>query len=229
VPRPLVAPAVSEANDPHLASQPDLTLTPYRRFVVVGDSMAAGTGDPAPGYEHLGWADRIARALGSDAEYLNLGKRNLLAAEVRATQLEPALAFKPDLAAVVCGGNNLMRPDHDRAVVEAEVNAIVRALRDAGSEVIMFAPFDMSTSDVLPEDYKPRWRALIQSMADLARRVARRNGALLVEFGEHPAGADASIYSSDRIHLNARGHAICAAGTARALARRAAVVGQWAA
>lgn len=229
VPRPLVSPAVTEAGDPHLAGQPDLTLTPYRRFVVIGDSMAAGVGDATAGYEHLGWADRIARALGPDAEYLNLGKRNLRAAEVRATQLEPALAFEPDLAAVLCGGNDLMDPDHDPAAVEAAVDGIVRALRAAGSEVIMFAPFDMSTSDMLPEDHKPHWRSLIEAMTQQARRVARRNGALLIEFGDHPAGADPSIYSSDRIHLNARGHAICAAGTAHALARRAAVRGKWAA
>jgi EmrB/QacA subfamily drug resistance transporter len=227
--RPPATPSLNEANDPFLRSQPDLTLTPYRRFVVVGDSMAAGTGDPSPGYEHLGWADRIARALGPEAAYLNLGRRNLLAREVRATQLEAALAFKPDLAAVLCGGNDLMRPDHDPAAVEEHLDAIVRALRAAGSEVIMFAPFDMSTSDVLPQEHKARWRSLIEGMTQQARRVARRNGALLVEFGDHPAGADASIYSSDRIHLNARGHAICAAGTARALARRAAVLGQWAA
>jgi EmrB/QacA subfamily drug resistance transporter len=227
--RPFAAPAVTETNDPHLLGQPDLTLTPYRRFVVVGDSIAAGVGDPVPGYEHLGWADRVARALGPDAEYLNLGKRNLLAAEVRATQLERALAFEPDLAAVICGGNDLMRADHDPAAVEAEVDSIVEALRAAGSEVIMFAPFDMSTSDALPDDYKPHWRSLIDRLTQQARRVARRNGALLVEFGDHPAGADASIYSSDRIHLNARGHAICAAVTARALARRAAVQGERAA
>ena len=229
VPRPLAAPAVNEANDPHLASQPDLTLTPYRRFVVIGDSIAAGVGDQTPGYEHLGWADRIARALRPDAQYLNLGKRNLLAAEVRATQLEQALAFEPDLAAVVCGGNDLMRPHHDPAAVEAELDSIVQALRDAGSEVIMFAPFDMSRSDALPEDHKPHWRSLIERLTELTRRVARRHGVLLIEFGDHPASADASIYSSDRIHLNARGHAICAAVTTQALACRAAVPGQRAA
>jgi lysophospholipase L1-like esterase len=96
-------------------------------------------GDPAPGYTHVGWADRVAARLG--AEYLNLGKRNLLASEVRSTQLEQALAFSPDLAAVLCGGNDLMWRDHNAQAVEREVDAIVAALRAAGSDVIMFAPF----------------------------------------------------------------------------------------
>jgi hypothetical protein len=58
-------------------------------------------------------------------------------------------------------------------------------------------------------------------MSTLAERVARRHGALLVDFRAHPAGADPTIYSTDRIHLNARGHAICAAQTLRALQQRA--------
>jgi lysophospholipase L1-like esterase len=182
--------------------------------------MAEGVGDPTPGYRHLGWADRVAERL--DGEYLNLGERNLLASEVRSTQLNLALGFRPDLAAVLCGGNDVMRKDHDPAAVEREVDAVVAALRASGAEVIMMAPFDISHSALLPDELKPRWRSLIERMSALAERVARRHGALLVDFGDHPAGADPTIYSGDRIHLNARGHAICAAHTLSALAERAA-------
>jgi EmrB/QacA subfamily drug resistance transporter len=217
--RSLAVPAVTEADDPYVAEHAGHLALPYRRFVAVGDSMAEGVGDPTPGYRHLGWADRVAERL--DGEYLNLGKRNLLAAEVRATQLERAIAFAPDLAAVVCGGNDLMRNDHDPEAVERDVDAIVAALRAAGSDVIMIAPFDMSQTELVPDEYKPTWRSLIERMSALAERVARRHGALLVDFRAHPAGADSSIYSTDRIHLNARGHAICAAQTLRALQQRA--------
>ena len=186
------------------------TRTGYRRFVVLGDSMAEGIGDPVAGYEHLGWADRVARTLGPDVAYLNLGRRKLLASEVRATQLARALTFFPDLAAVVCGGNDLMRRDHDPAAVEREVDAIVAALRAVGCDVIMLAPFDISLSDAVPDDRKPGWHALIGAMSQLAERVAHRRGALLLDFGTHPAGGDAGIYSADRIHLNARGHALVA-------------------
>jgi RimJ/RimL family protein N-acetyltransferase len=134
--------------------------------------MAEGVGDPMFGYAHLGWADRVASALHVD--YLNLGRRNLLAAEVRETQLERALAFAPDLAAVVCGGNDLMRPDHDPVAVERNVDAIVAALRAAGSDVIMFAPFDMSRSELLPADRKQSWQSLIERMGALAEARATR-------------------------------------------------------
>jgi EmrB/QacA subfamily drug resistance transporter len=190
----------------------------FERFVVVGDSMAEGVGDPVPGYEHLGWADRVARGIGDGIAYLNLGRRNLLAAEVRATQLDRALAFAPDLAAVVCAGNDLMRRDHDAAAVEREVDAIVTALRAAGSEVIMMAPFDISLTPLVADADKAAWRSLIERMSALAERVARRHGAVLLDFRAHPAGSDPGIYSADKIHLNARGHALVAEDTLRALA-----------
>jgi lysophospholipase L1-like esterase len=180
----------------------------YRRFVVVGDGMAAGIGDPVQGYEHLGWADRVAREL--DAAYLNLGRRNLLAGEVRATQLQPALMFFPDLAAVVCGGNDLMRRGHDPAAVEREVDAIVATFHAIGCPVIMLAPLDISRSDAIPAADKPGWHALIAAMTTLNRRVAHHHGALLVDLHEDPAGEDPAIFSADRIHLNDRGHALVA-------------------
>ena len=212
--------AVTEKADPYLARSPLFDYSPWSRFVVVGDSIAEGIGDPVRGYEHLGWADRVANALRTD--YLNLGQRNLLAAEVRETQLERALAFAPDLAAVVCGGNDLMRPDHDPVAVERHIDAIVAALRAAGSDVIMVAPFDMSRSELVHADSKQTWRSLVERMGALAETVARRHGAVFVDFRSHPAGLEPCIYSSDRIHLNARGHAICAAQTLRALQQRAA-------
>jgi lysophospholipase L1-like esterase len=191
---------------------------PYSRFVAIGDSMAEGVGDPTPGYRHLGWADRVAERL--DGDYLNLGKRNLLASEVRATQLRRALDFSPDLAAVLCGGNDLMRKHHDPDAVEREVDEIVAALRAAGADVIVMAPFDISQTELVPDEFKPAWRSLIERMSALAERVARRHGAVLIDFRDHAAGSDATIYSGDRIHLNARGHAICAAHTLDTLAQR---------
>jgi EmrB/QacA subfamily drug resistance transporter len=216
--RPVLTEAVTEANDPYLAAPAVVGGLPYSRFVAIGDSMAEGVGDATPGYRHLGWADRVAELL--DGEYLNLGKRNLLASEVRATQLHRALHFRPDLAAVLCGGNDLMRRHHDPDAVEREVDGIVAALRAAGADVIMMAPFDISQTEIVPDELKPAWRSLIERMSALAERVARRHGAVLIDFRDHAAGSDATIYSGDRIHLNARGHAICAAHTVDTLAQR---------
>src|SRR6185369_7957676 len=70
---------------------------PWRRFAVLGDSVAEGLTEPVAGYHPLPFADRVRVELARsrpDLAYLNLGRRNLRAAEVRATQLAPALAFR---------------------------------------------------------------------------------------------------------------------------------------
>src|SRR3712207_2377913 len=76
---------------------------PWRRLAVLGDSIAEGVGEPHPGYRDLSWIDRIAEPLRAAAGGLavtNLGRRDLLAREVRERQLLPALAFEPDLTIV---------------------------------------------------------------------------------------------------------------------------------
>ena len=40
-----------------------LTGHPWRRFVVLGDSVAEGLCEPVPGYSELQWADRLAAEL----------------------------------------------------------------------------------------------------------------------------------------------------------------------
>ena len=40
---------------------------------------------------------------------------------------------------------------------------------------------------------------------------AGRHDGVFVDFREHPAGAEPSIYSADMVHLSGRGHAIAAA------------------
>ena len=89
-----------------------LSGAPWRRLAVVGDSIAEGVREPHVGYRDLSWIDRIAESL-PGLEVLNLGRRNLLAREVLASQLDAALAFRPDLAIVAAGGNDALRRSFD--------------------------------------------------------------------------------------------------------------------
>lgn len=194
---------------------------PWRRFAVVGDSVAEGVGDPVDGYRPLDWSRRVARGLRSHhaaLEYRNLGVRGLRAREVRESQLAEALAFGPDLAAVCAGGNDAMARRFDADAVEAELDALVGALRGAGADVILITLFDVGQAIELPEPYGSRLGERMASLSLATIAVARRHGAVLVDCAGHPRGADPSIYSADRIHLNMRGHAIAAGATIRALA-----------
>ncbi|MEU7905464.1 SGNH/GDSL hydrolase family protein [Actinoplanes sp. NPDC049118] len=216
-----------EATDPHCLTddQADelLRASHWQRFVVVGDSLAKGLGEPTDGYRSLPWGARTAAALRRaqpDLVHLNLGVENLRAAEVRETQLDAALALKPDLAAVVCGGNDILPRNFDPEAVSADLDGIMGPLREAGADIVTFTLQDLSAAyPALAEGpLLPR----IRQLNDLVREVAARHDAIVVEMWSHPARADRDIYSSDLKHASMRGHAIVAAATIRALGARLA-------
>lgn len=202
---------------------------PWRRVAVLGDSIAEGVREPREGYLDLSWIDRIAeplRAVAPGLSVMNLGLRDLLAAEVRERQLAAALGFRPDLAIVAAGGNDALRRSFSPAEVARELGRIVGPLRGAGADVLMIELMDIVASGLVPAEYAASLDERMRALAEVTRTVAHRHGAMLVEMRDHPASADPDVYSSDRLHLNALGHAIVGTEAVRvlsdALATRAA-------
>lgn len=183
----------------------------WKRMAVIGDSVAEGVREPVHGFEGLSWIDRISRELG--AETLNLGMRNLLAADVRKTQLEPALAFSPDLAFVLCGANDTFRREFDYDGVVAELDLMIGSLTRAGALVVTCGLFDITKSGRIPAVSVDMFSTRLRLLSKVTEEVTARWGGLHVSFGEHPSAPDPSIYASDNLHLNAKGHAIAALET----------------
>jgi lysophospholipase L1-like esterase len=211
-------------RDPDILSDHELATilrdAPWQRLAVIGDSVAEGVREPADGYLDLSWVDRIEASLRTAAPrlaVLNLGRRNLRAAEVRARQLDPALAFRPDLAIVAAGGNDALRRSFDPGAVERELVAMVGPLRRAGADVMLLELMDVVSSGLVAPEHAAALDGRMRRLAELTRRVARRHDAVLVEMRGHPASADPGVYASDRLHLNARGHAIVGGQAIRAL------------
>ncbi|GLY22149.1 SGNH/GDSL hydrolase family protein [Micromonospora sp. NBRC 101691] len=216
---------LTESTDPYCLRDGEsvalLTGHPWRRFVVLGDSVAEGLCEPVEGYSTLQWADRIAaelRAVRPELVYLNLGRRGLRAHEVRAEQLGPAVDFRPDLALVVCGGNDAFRPAYDPEAVDAELDVVVTALQRVGADVITVGMFDVSHSPAVPDKVRAGLGERMRRLSAHTARLADRLGTLHVALTDHPLTADPSIYSSDGRHGSARSDAIATAETLRRLA-----------
>jgi lysophospholipase L1-like esterase len=214
-----------EADDPDVLSPREegalLVGAPWRRFAVLGDSIAEGIGDPVPGYDDLSWSERIARALGRahpDLAYLNLGRRHLKAAEVRASQLEPGLAFGPDLVVVYSGGNDILVPDYDPLALRGELEATIAPFAEIGATVVLGTLFEITGAIEIPEPHRSQLQERQAALRDLTRALAADRGALLVDFASHGRGADPTIYSADMLHLNRRGHAVVGSVIIAALA-----------
>ncbi|HMJ33458.1 MAG TPA: SGNH/GDSL hydrolase family protein [Baekduia sp.] len=173
-----------------------------------------------PGYRDLSWSDRLAArlALGRPgATLFNLGRRDLTAAEVRWTQLETALSLGPELAIVLAGGNDLLRGELDVDALQDELVAIVGPLREAGADVLTMDLFDITISGHVPERFVAVMSRRLAQLAELTREVSEAAGGLHVPLRAHPAAADPGLFSTDGLHLNARGHAIVATALARHL------------
>lgn len=199
---------------------------PWRRFVVLGDSVANGPLFPVDGYCPLRWTDRVAaelRASAPDLEYLNLGVSGLLAREVRSTQLAEAIEFKPDLALVLCGGNDAFRRRYSGEVAEAvdsEIAAMLQELRDAGAQPATIGIFDVSYSPAVPDGMRMELRQRLALLASSARKLAARYDTVHADLSRHRRGTDPSLYSPDGRHGNTRSDAIAAAEMVRQLGVR---------
>jgi lysophospholipase L1-like esterase len=220
---------LSESTDPYCLRSGEavelLRAHPWRRFVALGDSVVEGMCEPTPGYPDVQWVDRIAaelRAVRPELAYRNLGRRGLRAHQVRAAQLAPALAFAPDLALVVCGGNDAFGPAYDAHAVDAELTAMIGALRDAGADVITVGMFDVSHSPAVPEHVRAGLGERMRRLSAHTARLADRLGTVHVHLTDHPLTADPTLYSTDGRHGSARSDAVATAETLRALARHLA-------
>jgi len=155
------------------------------RLVALGDSTVEGLMDPGPDGAYVGWADRFAALMAArhpDLLYANLGVRGQTAAEVRRTQLSRALSMAPDVALLVAGVNDVLRPRLDRPGVRESLLTMFATLRDAGAQVLTFTMPDMRR--VAPLTYTLRHR--IEYLNEVLREAGTSYGALVVDFAAEP-------------------------------------------
>jgi lysophospholipase L1-like esterase len=189
----------------------------FNRYVALGDSTTEGLMDLHPhGVGYRGWADRLAEILAAsnpEVLYANLAIRGRKLSQIRAEQLDAALALEPDLASVLGGVNDILRREVDLDARADDLEAIVAGLRGGGATVLMVNYPDIGASVTLGADrFRPRIEAFNRTIGE----IAERQGAVLVDLLRdgiaHPA-----LWSPDRLHASAVGHERIAAVAAAAL------------
>lgn len=188
----------------------------HLRYVALGDSHTEGVGDSDDTTGLRGWADRLAELIAAaepTARYANLAVRGRLAHQVRAGQLAPALALRPDLATVVAGVNDVLRPRFDAGRVAGEVEAMFAALTGAGTHVVTLAFPDLGRIAPLARPLAPRLTELDARI----RAAAARHGVTVVDTSGHAVSTDPRLWTADRLHASPLGHERIAAAVAEAL------------
>ncbi|GAA1906883.1 SGNH/GDSL hydrolase family protein [Streptomyces durmitorensis] len=193
-----------------------MTTHSYARYVAIGDSQTEGVGDGDETRGYRGWADRLAEILaGGNPEfgYANLAVRGRLTAGIKAEQLGPALALRPDLVTVMAGMNDLVRPGFDAAQVARDIEDMFTELTAAGARVATVTFPDLGRISPLARRALPR----VLDLNARIRAAADRHGVVVLDTFPHRVTTDPRLWSVDRLHASPLGHARIAAGMADAL------------
>lgn len=188
----------------------------FERYVAIGDSTVEGLDDPDGRGSYRGWANRLAERIAreqGELQYANLAVRGRSTREVLDEQLEPALAMRPDLAAVVAGTNDILRPHFDPEAVARDIERMQRALIERGATVVSFTLPDLTPVMPLARPLRDRIRRFARALVE----ASARSGALVIDFTAHPVASDPRLWSVDRLHANSLGHARIADALAHAL------------
>ncbi|GAA1173293.1 SGNH/GDSL hydrolase family protein [Nesterenkonia xinjiangensis] len=185
---------------------------PWTRYVALGDSFTEGIGDPdesRPGY-HRGWADRVAEELAAGAvasaggthfAYANLAVRGKLIAQIRDSQIAPALELKPDLITLCAGGNDVIRPGGDPDETARTLDTMVQILSTTGATVVLFNGPDVRETPVVGSI-----RGKVAIYNENVRTVAARHDALVADMWALRELAHPAMWDEDRLHFSPLGH-----------------------
>jgi len=193
------------------------------RFVALGDSITLGVGDPVrvpadPGgplaspatrRAWRGWAGLLAEGL-REPELHILAGNGACVAHVEQHQLPQALPLQPDIASVIVGVNDTLRPNFDAERIGSAASHTVGALRAAGAEVLTMRLPDpgqmLGVPGVLARPLARRAREINRVMD----AVAERFGTIHFDAANDEEAHDPRMWAADRLHPSERGHRLIA-------------------
>ncbi|MBB3676454.1 lysophospholipase L1-like esterase [Modestobacter versicolor] len=179
------------------------------RFLVLGDSLAFGTGAASPQHTLGARLGRVLQDAGRTVELHVVavpGATSLdLAAQVRRA---PAA----DVALLVVGANDITH-QVPPAQAAAALGSAVRQLRERGTEVLVVPTPDLSSVAWVP----PAFRSVVAAICDQQRArqtlAAEAAGAVVTPVAAEVSrrfAADPSLFSADRFHPSSAGYALVA-------------------
>ncbi|WP_316525424.1 SGNH/GDSL hydrolase family protein [Kitasatospora brasiliensis] len=191
---------------------PDRMAGELLRFVALGDSLTEGVGDQVDeGWR--GWAAVLAHSLapeGRRVEFTNLAYSGALTGELTLRQLPRALALRPQLAAVVVGGNDTLRAGFDIRRTTVELDATMGELSDHGARLLTACLPDPGSLLRLPTPLARPLARRMRAVNTVVHALTDRHRALHLHLAELPWQTERRLLSVDRLHPSAEGHHLIA-------------------
>jgi lysophospholipase L1-like esterase len=195
------------------------------RLAVLGDSIAWGQGasrerDRLPSRLVDGLASR-----GYDAEARVFAVPGATSSGL-VSQVGRALSWRPDLAVLVIGANDLTHLVPVEAAAQALGDA-VRRLRAGGTEVVVAPAPDLSAVPHVPTFLRETVRAAGNLLRERQASAVLLEGGRIADPDQRASRAfatDPSLFSADRFHPSSEGYAVIADSLLPALAEAAQAI-----
>ncbi len=187
-------------------------------FVALGDSITLGVGDPvrvedpATGRGRRawrGWAALLADGLCDPVLHIVAGN-GACSADVERDQPPRALELRPDIASVVVGVNDTLRPNFDAVRIGTAAARTVGALRAAGAVVLTMRLPDPGRMLGMPGVLARPLAQRAHQINAVMDEVARRFGTLHFDAATDEETYDPRMWAVDRLHPSERGHRMIA-------------------
>jgi lysophospholipase L1-like esterase len=188
-------------------------------FVALGDSTTLGIGDPvrlapAPGERRgkrgwRGWAALLADGL-VDPDLHILAGNGALWADVERDQLPGALQLRPDIASVVIGVNDTLRPNFDADRIANSAAHTIGALRACGAEVLTMRLPDPGKMLGMPGVFARPLARRAHELNRIMDEMADRFSTLHFDAVRDEEAYDPRMWAVDRLHPSERGHRLIA-------------------
>ena len=195
-------------------------------FAVVGDSAASGVGDSDDQGNYFGWTYHLAKAFQEPLVYINASRPGARSAEVLNVQLPKILDHSPELAAVIVGGNDLLRSNFSPETFEKNLRQTMVDLVSNGSTIMLLELHDPTVIVPMPYLVGRICRRRVQAINQITHRLSKEFGAVTL-----PTRALSGIYERekwhvDRMHPSKNGHQFIAQQFAVLLRDRGYFIGE---
>jgi len=179
-------------------------------FAILGDSAASGVGDSDSHGVTKGWSYYLAKHFQDPLVYINLSRPGAQSAEVLEDQLPKALIHKPDITAVIVGGNDALRNGFDPIRLHKNLRQTIFELKESGSEVLLLQLHDPTKIVPLPKLLGSILARRINAVNRVTHSLAREFNALLLVTRSIENIYDRKVWHVDRMHPSKFGHQLMA-------------------
>jgi len=189
-------------------------------FAILGDSAASGVGDSDKNGVTKGWGYYLAKHFQDPLVYVNLSRPGAQSAEVLEDQLPKALMFKPDIAAVIVGGNDALRNGFDPNKLHQNLRATIHELKKSGAEILLLQLHDPTRIVPLPKLLGQVLCRRVNAVNRVMHSVGREFNAQILLTRSIQDIYERKIWHVDRMHPSKYGHQIMATHFREILLRR---------